>query len=194
MNMMSIGFSSWESDGGMSPLMIALIAVFVLILGGVIGRGLWAWIRNNRSPRQTVDARIVAKRMNVSGFGHTMMGRVSAMNQMGTTTRTRYFATFETADGRRLELGVKDREYGVLAEGDCGCLSFQGTRYLGFDRALAAPIAPSPAADGGNRKKQRTRRPHGVPERPDSVRTCGLVHRFRKSEGMPLTDPPGAGG
>ncbi len=112
-----------------------LCKFLVLILGGVIGRGLWVWIRNNRSPRQTVDARIVAKRMNVSGFGHTMMGRVSAMNQMGTTTRTRYFATFETADGRRLELGVKDREYGVLAEGDCGCLSFQGTRYLGFDRA-----------------------------------------------------------
>ncbi|MBS7238901.1 MAG: DUF2500 family protein, partial [Acetatifactor sp.] len=26
-------------------------------------------------------------------------------------------------------------EYGMLAEGDCGKLSFQGTRYLSFERS-----------------------------------------------------------
>ena len=45
--------------GGMSPLMIALIAVFALLLVGGIGRALFIWIRNNNSPRQTVDARVV---------------------------------------------------------------------------------------------------------------------------------------
>ena len=122
----------------MSPLMIGLIAVFGIILLGVIGRGLWVWFRNNNSPRETVNARVVSKRMKVSGFGGTTMGRVSTMNSMGTTTRTRYFVTFEMEDGRRLELGVNDSEYGMLAEGDQGQLSFQGTRYLGFDRAKAA--------------------------------------------------------
>ncbi|MBR7175202.1 MAG: DUF2500 domain-containing protein [Clostridia bacterium] len=129
--------SSWGSEGGMSPLMIILIAVFGILVVGAIGRGLWVWNRNNHSPRQTVGARVVTKRMKVSGFGHTTMGRVSVMHDMGTTTRTRYFATFELEDGRRLELSVNDSEYSMLAEGDQGRLSFQGTRYLGFERAKA---------------------------------------------------------
>ena len=133
--MMSFGMTSWESEGGMSPLMTVLIAVFGILLAGVIGRGLWVWIRNNRSPQQTMNARVVAKRMKATGFGHTMMGSAAVMRGMGTTTRTRYFATFETEDGGRLELGVNDAEYGMLAEGDRGQVSFQGTRYLGFARA-----------------------------------------------------------
>lgn len=35
----------------------------------------------------------------------------------------------------RMELRVSGSEYGMLVEGDYGILSFQGTRYLGFDRA-----------------------------------------------------------
>jgi hypothetical protein len=34
-----------------------------------------------------------------------------------------------------MEFGVRDTEYGMLAEGDTGKLTFQGTRYLGFERA-----------------------------------------------------------
>ena len=36
--------------------------------------------------------------------------------------------------GKRLELGVKDAEYGMLAEGDQGVLTYQGTRFLGFEQ------------------------------------------------------------
>lgn len=133
--MMDFGVStSMNFGGGMSPLMIALIAVFAILLIGVIGRALFIWIRNNNSPRQTVNARIVTKRMKVSGHGHTMMNRnMTVMNGMGSSTYTRYFTTFELENGQRLELGVKDSEYGMLAEGDHGILSFQGTRYLGFE-------------------------------------------------------------
>ena len=133
--MMSFSMSSWSSEGGLSPLMIVLIAVFGILLVGVIGRALWVWIRNNNSPRQTVNARVVTKRMKVFGFGQSAMGHVSTVHSIGSSTRTRYFATFEMEDGKRLELGMNDSEYGMLAEGDQGCLSFQGTRYLGFDRA-----------------------------------------------------------
>jgi hypothetical protein len=45
-----------------------------------------------------------------------------------------YFVTFEADTGDRLELGVPDKEYGVLVEGDTGKLTFQGTRYKGFER------------------------------------------------------------
>ena len=43
-------------------------------------------------------------------------------------------------DGVRLELKVDGSEYGMLAEGDCGMLSFQGTRYLGFVRGRTQTV------------------------------------------------------
>jgi hypothetical protein len=33
-----------------------------------------------------------------------------------------------------MELGVPDKEFGLLAEEDLGILTFQGTRYQGFER------------------------------------------------------------
>jgi hypothetical protein len=33
-----------------------------------------------------------------------------------------------------MELRVDGEEYGLLVEGDQGLLTFQGTRYLGFER------------------------------------------------------------
>ena len=108
--------------------------IFAVILVGALGRALFIWIRNNNSPRETVNARVVTKRMKVSGHGHMMMNRTAAMNGMGSSTYTRYFVTFELEKGKRIELGVKDAEYGMLAEGDEGMLSYQGTRYLGFEQ------------------------------------------------------------
>jgi len=133
---MSFGTSFNDFGGGLSPVMTILIVVFAVLLIGAIGRGIYVWMRNNRSPQETVNARVVAKRMKVSGHGGTVMpGNVSSMHTFHSSTNTRYFVTFELEDGKRLELGVKDGEYGMLAEGDQGRLSFQGTRYLGFERA-----------------------------------------------------------
>ena len=115
----------------MSPLMTVLIGIFAVLLLGAIGRGLFVWIRNNNSPTETVNARVVTKRMKVTGHGQSMMR--STINGLGSSTYTRYFVTFELENGKRIELGVKDPEYGMLAEGDQGVLSFQGTRYLGFE-------------------------------------------------------------
>lgn len=42
--------------------------------------------------------------------------------------------TFEVKSGDRMELSVAGKEYGQMAEGDVGELSFQGTRFLGFER------------------------------------------------------------
>ena len=49
-------------------------------------------------------------------------------------TNTTYYVTFEVESGDRMEMCVDGQQYGMLAEGDSGKLTFQGTRYLGFDR------------------------------------------------------------
>ena len=52
------------------------------------------------------------------------------------STSTSYYVTFQVESGDRMELSVRGKEYGLLAEGDYGRLTFQGTRYLGFQRKL----------------------------------------------------------
>ena len=45
-----------------------------------------------------------------------------------------YFATFQVESGDRMELQMNGQDYGMLVEGDRGRLTFQGTRYLDFQR------------------------------------------------------------
>ena len=40
----------------------------------------------------------------------------------------------EDTSSMRMEMNVRGSEYGMLAEGDVGKLTFQGTRYLNFER------------------------------------------------------------
>ena len=42
--------------------------------------------------------------------------------------------TFQFDSGDRMELQMQGHEFGLLIEGDSGKLTFQGTRYLGFER------------------------------------------------------------
>ena len=86
------------------------------------------WIRNNNSPRLSVDAKIVDKRSHTSHHHHNHNGH------MHTSSSTSYYVTFEVQSGDRMELKVPRSEFGLLVEGDEGVLSFQGTRYLGFER------------------------------------------------------------
>lgn len=112
------------------PIMIAV--VFVLVIGVfvfVAVKGIGQWNKNNHSPRLTVSAAVVAKRIRVSG-GHMH----SADVHHHTHTTTSYYVTFQVDSGDRMELAVDGTEYGMLVEGDRGELTFQGTRYLGFAR------------------------------------------------------------
>lgn len=104
---------------------------FLAILGtflAVLIRSLGQWSKNNRSPRLTVEALVTAKRTSVTGHHHHGGGTGH------TTHSTTYYATFEVESGDRMELQLSGQDYGLLAEGDRGCLTFQGTRYLGFER------------------------------------------------------------
>lgn len=77
---------------------VVFFLMFFLVSGIILLtfiKGIMQWNKNNHSPRLTVDATVVS---------------------------------------RRMELQVNGSEYGMLVEGDRGRLSFQGTRYLGFER------------------------------------------------------------
>jgi hypothetical protein len=105
------------------PLLIIL--GFVLITGLIIfliARGVMRWHSNNQQPIQTLPALIVAKRSHVSGGA----GNSSA--------HTSYYATFELPGGERREFVVPSSVFGQLAERDQGQLSFQGTRFKGYNR------------------------------------------------------------
>ena len=103
------------------PLMFLLVmGVFVVTFVKIIG----TWHKNNNSPRLTVPAKVVTKRTNVSHHRHNHHTHHS----------TTYYVTFQVDSGDRMELHITGQEYGMLAEGDTGNLTFQGTRYLGFDR------------------------------------------------------------
>ena len=121
--------------GGIFPLMFLL--VFVIVIGtfvfGVIS-GIKTWNKNNNSPRLTVIATIVSKRMDVSQHQHHHAGDATGAHGYHTTSTTSYFVTFEVESGDRMELHVSGTEYGMLVEGDTGRLTFQGTRYPSFER------------------------------------------------------------
>jgi hypothetical protein len=55
-----------------------------------------------------------------------------------TSSSTTYYVTFEVESGDRMELKMTGEQFGLIAEGDKGRLTFQGTRYLGFDRKTQA--------------------------------------------------------
>ena len=111
---------------------ILFVVVFVFVIGifsVTIVSGIRQWNKNNNSPRLTVPATVVAKRTNVSHHRHG-----GANDHHHHHTSTSYYVTFQVESGDRMELHMAGTEYGLLVEGDKGNLSFQGTRYLGFER------------------------------------------------------------
>ena len=135
---MGFGFSDFDFSGfgtGFTIFQIMFTLVFVIVIGMFIViavKGISQWNKNNHSPRLTVSATIVAKRTNVSHHHHHNHGGTGMHH---TTHSTTYYVTFQVESGDRMELHVAGHEFGMLIEGDRGMLTFQGTRYLGFERA-----------------------------------------------------------
>ena len=118
--------------GAIFPILFCLIFLCVFsMFAFIMISTLKTWNKNNHSPRLTVNAKVVAKREDVSHHHHHSSAGAGGYH---TTSSTSYYVTFEVDSGDRMELCVSGAEYGMLVEGDCGKLSFQGTRYLSFER------------------------------------------------------------
>lgn len=108
-------------------------AFFVIFLVTAI-KGLGQWNKNNHSPRLTVPVTVVSKRTNVSHHRHGNAGDISGAHGYHTTTDTSYYVTFQVESGDRMELHVPGAQFGLMVEGDRGDLTFQGNRFLEFQR------------------------------------------------------------
>ena len=131
---MGLGFGMGYGGFGvgfdlMSIIFPLFFLVFIVVFAAIVIKGISQWNKNNHSPRLTVPATIVAKRTNVSRHRH---GGANGLHHHHTSTS--YYVTFQVESGDRMELRVDGMEYGLLVEGDEGKLTFQGTRYLGFER------------------------------------------------------------
>jgi len=117
---MRMGFTMFD-------LMSIIVPLFFLVVLGLFVvmfvKGISQWNKNNKSPRLTVPATVVSKRTNVSRSG-------SEHHHSSTS----YYVTFQVESGDRMELQLHGHEYGMIVEGDRGKVSFQGTRFLGFER------------------------------------------------------------
>ena len=131
---MGPGFGGMGAFGGFGMFNIMFTIVFILVIGTfvvMLVKGISEWNKNNHSPRLTVPATIIAKRTNVSRHRHG-----GANSHHCHHTSTTYYVTFQVESGDRMEFHISGQEYGLLIEGDHGNLSFQGTRYLGFERSI----------------------------------------------------------
>lgn len=121
--MMGIGF-----DFGLFEIMFFIMfGLFFLVFVGTLLKGLGEWNKNNHSPKLTVPVTVVAKRTNVNRHHH-------GGKHHHTSTSTTYYVTFQVESGDRMELHLSGSQFGLIVEGDKGLLTFQGTRFLNFER------------------------------------------------------------
>jgi hypothetical protein len=106
--------------------LVFLVVISTFVFAAI--KGIRTWNSNNKQPILTVPTKIVAKRTSVRTWNNNTNGH------MHHNSSTSYFATFQVESGDRMEFPINADEYGMLAEGDFGKLTFQGTRYLGFTR------------------------------------------------------------
>ena len=105
---------------------LVFVTFFVVFIVGLV-KGLSQWNKNNHSPRLTVPVTVVSKRTNVSHHHHAGEHHMSS-------TSTSYYVTFQVESGDRMELHLSGSQFGLIVEGDKGLLTFQGTRFLNFER------------------------------------------------------------
>lgn len=113
---------------------VILVIIFIIVIGGflfTIFKGISQWNKNEQSPQLSVPAIVKSKRADVSGSSSLNDQQES---HLSSSTYTTYYVTFEFESGDRSEFHVSGKEYGLISEGDTGILSFQGSRYLGFQR------------------------------------------------------------
>ena len=108
--------------------LLSFIIMAIIVFGVIFFTMIKQWNKNRYSPKLVVNAKVVEKRIKISKF----------LNQGGEIPRDEEFEScyviFQLDNGEQIELWVKRSIYLKLSKGDRGKLSFQGTKYLGFEK------------------------------------------------------------
>jgi len=123
--------------GGGFDFMFTLIPIlvgigFVVVIGGILMNGA-RYMKNASSPRESVYARVVAKRMDVRT--HTHHHPAGDHAHVSRSSRTHYFITLEFENGERREYLDTRNLYGLVVEGDEGYAAVQGDWIVAFERS-----------------------------------------------------------
>jgi hypothetical protein len=114
--------------GGLFVLVV--FGIFVLI-GFMLIKSFTDRTRNNGSPVVTSRVTVTAKTMNTAYRGNYIPDNISVQTPYNT-----YFITFEFANGNRAEFTVPRTDYAYISEHDAGVLTYQGSRYINFERDI----------------------------------------------------------
>ena len=108
------GFGAFDAMFTIVPVIVVI--GFIIVFGAILVRGVQGaaqWKKNNDSPVLTVEAEVVAKRLDVQTWRHA-----GDEHHMGhTSSRTYYYATFQVESGDRMEFQVPD---GIRSSGGGG--------------------------------------------------------------------------
>ena len=108
--------------------MVMFVTIFIIFLITIIGK-LKQGIHNKKQPVLSVEASVVDKRSDHrTSHNHNN-------NMHSTHHYTYYYVTFQVESGDRMEFEVESTEYGLIAMGDVGKVTFQGTAFKGFERS-----------------------------------------------------------
>lgn len=151
---------------------LAIFAIAAIRILAAISKGLGNWSANASAPVLNEAATVVAKRSEVAG----------RRNSTGTT----YYVTFETNGSQRSELEVSGQQFGLLAEGDRGTLTRQGTRFQSFTRELASE--PPPVAEPPSRKRLSCDYcGSAIPSGQIKCASCGWTWKPKAEESLPAS-------
>ena len=107
---------------------VAFLFVFsMFVLTGL--KTITEWNKNNNSPKLTVYATVIKKRTQVSNSDY-----LDHNGMIHTTSSISYYVTFQVEREDQIEMRLSRKEYIMLVEGDYVKLTFQGTRYISFEK------------------------------------------------------------
>lgn len=128
-NTLRQGVIEMSSNFLLTEILIAI--VLLAVIGGIVAIIVTSIVRKRRNdlaPQKAANASVLAK--HTSTQQHPIAGDASGAH--GYTTFTIYHVTFLTDDNAQLEFAVDGTVYDRLTEGVRGRLTYQGTRFLGF--------------------------------------------------------------
>ncbi|RKN82225.1 DUF2500 domain-containing protein [Paenibacillus ginsengarvi] len=120
--------------GIFSAVPIIFLLVFAIVIFGLI-RNVKRYYNNASAPRESVFARVVAKRMEVRNHT-THHHNANGVMQPVHSSRTYYYITLEFDGGERKEYLDTKNLFGLVVEGDQGYAAVQGEWIVAFERAI----------------------------------------------------------